>query len=152
MAQILAAFLSGLLFAVGLGVSGMTRPSKVLGFLDVFGAWDPSLLFVMVGGIAVFSLAYRFILRPGRPLFADRLQIPPRGAVDPRLVVGAVVFGVGWGLGGFCPGPGVVSLGGGMKEAVTFVIAMVAGQIAYVLFERYGAVRATAPQEVTNAN
>lgn len=157
MAQIIAAFFTGLLFALGLGVSGMTRPSKVLGFLDLAGSWDPSLLFVMVGGIAVFTLAYRFVLRRGRPILAEMLQIPTRSEIDRRLVVGAVIFGVGWGLAGFCPGPGVVSLGGGVPQAASFVVAMIAGQLAFVIFDRRCTACATKtfaakPQEETRAN
>lgn len=152
MRQLIAAFSTGFLFALGLGVAGMTRPSKVLGFLDLAGSWDPSLLFVMAGGIAFFSVAYRFILRRGRPWLAEKLQIPPKGTVDARLVAGSAIFGVGWGLGGFCPGPGVVSLGGAVPEAGAFVAAMLVGQLAFVVFERFRAVRPGESRKVSHAN
>src|SRR6185295_7370618 len=98
---------------VGLAVSGMTRPSKVVGFLDVFGAWDASLAFVMVGAIGVHAVLQRVIARRGSPLFEDRFHLPTRRDVDARLLAGAAVFGVGWGLGGFCPGPGLVAAASG---------------------------------------
>ena len=126
MAQ-LAAFVAGLLFAAGLGVGGMTQPAKVVGFLDVAGDWDPSLAFVMLGAIALHAAMVRRILRRPAPLFAPRFALPTRQEVDARLVIGAALFGVGWGLVGYCPGPAVTALGGGVPAAVVFVPAMVAG-------------------------
>jgi uncharacterized membrane protein YedE/YeeE len=123
----LSALAAGLLFGAGLAVSGMTRPQKVLGFLDVFGDWDASLMFVMLGAIGVHSLAYRIIRSRGAPLFAAKFVVPSRRDLDIKLLLGAAVFGVGWGLGGYCPGPGIVSLPGGGMGALVFVIAMVAG-------------------------
>jgi uncharacterized membrane protein YedE/YeeE len=123
----LASFASGLLFAVGLGVSGMILPSKVVGFLDLFGAWDASLAFVMVGAIAVYAVAYRIILRRSAPWFDVRFHVPTRTEVDPRLLMGAAIFGVGWGLGGYCPGPGLVSAASGARSAVLFVLGMAVG-------------------------
>lgn len=122
-----AAFGTGALFAVGLAISGMTKPSKVTGFLDIAGAWDASLAFVMVGAIAVHFIAYRLVMRRPSPLFDAKFHVPTRKDVDLRLVAGAALFGVGWGLGGFCPGPGLVSAGGGSISALVFVAGMTIG-------------------------
>ncbi|WP_437613638.1 DUF6691 family protein [Sorangium sp. So ce834] len=142
MKQNALALLAGALFAVGLGVSGMTQPSRVVGFLDVAGGWDPSLAFVMAGAISVHLLAYRALRRQQRaasegaprfPLFADRLSLPTRTGVDARLLGGAALFGVGWGLAGYCPGPALVSLATGSGAVLAFVLAMAAGMaIAHV--------------------
>ncbi len=105
-----SAFASGLLFAVGLGVAGMTSPRKIVGFLDVFGAWDASLLVVMAGGVGVFAVGHRLALRRGAPLAADRFFVSPPGPLTARHVLGAVLFGAGWGIAGYCPGPAVVAL------------------------------------------
>lgn len=123
------AMASGLLFGVGLGVSGMTLPSKVVGFLDFTGAWDASLAFVMIGAIAVHALMYRLIRRREAPLFDLRFHVPTRKDLDLRLLVGAALFGVGWGLGGFCPGPALVSLVSGGSAVVAFVAAMLGGML-----------------------
>lgn len=118
-------FSAGLLFGVGLCVSGMTRPSKVIGFLDVAGAWDASLLVVMMGAVGVHFVAYRFLIaRRSAPLLADRFSLPAARGIDLSLLGGAVLFGVGWGLGGYCPGPAVVSLASGAIGAFVFVAAM----------------------------
>lgn len=122
-----ASFASGALFAAGLGVAGMTKPSKVVGFLDLFGAWDASLAFVMIGAIAVHLVAHRLILRRRSPLFDIRFHLPTRKDIDLRLVLGAALFGVGWALGGFCPGPGLVAAASGAIPAVLFVVGMTAG-------------------------
>lgn len=123
----LSALIAGLVFGAGLVVSGMTRPEKVLGFLDVAGRWDASLMFVMVGAIGVHLFAYRFIRGRAAPLFAAKFAIPTRRDLDAKLLIGAALFGAGWGLGGYCPGPGIVSLPGGGAGATVFVIAMLAG-------------------------
>jgi uncharacterized membrane protein YedE/YeeE len=136
MAQ-LTAFFAGLLFAAGLGVGGMTQPAKVFGFLDVAGNWDPSLAFVMLGAIAVHATALRGILRRRAPLFAARFALPTRRDIDTRLVAGAALFGAGWGLVGYCPGPAVTALGGGAPAAAVFVPAMITGMWVFrALFER----------------
>lgn len=127
----LVAFASGVLFAVGLGVSGMTHPSKVLGFLDFAGAWDPSLAFVMAGGVAVNLVLFRWVLRRGAPYLSPQFSLPARTRVDRPLVVGAAVFGVGWGLGGFCPGPAVVSAVTGAAPVIAFVVAMLASMAVF---------------------
>jgi uncharacterized membrane protein YedE/YeeE len=124
-----AAFAAGALFAVGLAVSGMTKPSKVTGFLDVAGAWDASLAFVMIGAIGVHLVGQRLVRRRSRPLFDVRFYLPTRKDLDRRLVLGAALFGVGWGLGGFCPGPGIVAAGGGGIGAIVFVLGMTLGMI-----------------------
>jgi hypothetical protein len=108
----------------------MTKPSKVVGFLDLFGAWDPSLAFVMIGAIAVHLAAFLLVKRRAAPFFDGRFHLPTRKEVDARLVLGAAIFGVGWGLGGFCPGPGLVSAAGGSAAAIAFVVAMTAGMKA----------------------
>jgi uncharacterized protein len=129
-AQKAVAFAAGLCFAAGLVVSGMTRPTKVLGFLNVLGDWDASLLCVMGGAIAVHFTAYRLLRGRAAPLFSDRFWLPTRRDIDRRLVLGAAVFGVGWGLGGYCPGPVVVSLPMGGASPLVFVLAMLAGMYA----------------------
>lgn len=127
MRRTLVALLSGFLFAVGLALSGMTAPRKVLGFLDVGGRWDPALALVMVGAIAVFSTAYWLSRRLKKPLDGPAFSSAPRGRIEPRLIVGSVVFGVGWGAAGFCPGPALVSLATGTLQVVAFCLAMFAG-------------------------
>lgn len=122
-----ASFAAGALFAIGLGVSGMTKPSKVAGFLDLLGKWDASLAFVMVGAIAVHLVAYRLITRYPAPLFDTRFYLPTRKDIDARLVLGAALFGVGWALAGFCPGPGLVAAASGALPAMAFVVGMIAG-------------------------
>ena len=126
----LVAFLSGMLFSIGLGISGMTRPQKVIGFLDVFGAWDLSLAFVMVGGIISY-LILQFAIRRrfSTPMLGGTFQLPTRKDLDRPLLFGALLFGIGWGLGGYCPGPAITSLGSGSMSAVLFVVAMGFGML-----------------------
>lgn len=131
--QILAAFAAGLIFGLGLIISQMFNPAKVLAFLDVTGRWDPSLAFVMAGAIAVSGLGYLVARRRGAPILAAELQIPKRGALDARLVVGAAIFGVGWGLAGLCPGPAVLALTLGGSKAFVFFAAMLVGMAAFAL-------------------
>ena len=133
---IVVSFLVGLLFALGLGISGMTDAGKVIGFLDLSGDWDPSLAFVMVGAIAVHMVFYRFVLRRERPLFSSAFYVPSRQDIDARLIAGAALFGVGWGLGGYCPGPGLVSSVSLVTEAVVFVVAMLGGMVSFHLVGR----------------
>ena len=133
---ILTALLSGLIFGVGLMVSGMSNPVKVLGFLDIAGSWDPSLAFVMVGAIVVASLAFFVARRRTRSLLGLPMQLPASATITPRLVLGSAAFGIGWGLAGFCPGPALVALGAGYPKAIGFVAAMVAGMLVFELVER----------------
>lgn len=121
------ALAAGALFGVGLAISGMTMPEKVVGFLDLFGAWDPTLAFVMMGAIAVHFIAYRIIIRRPSPLFDRRFDVPTAKAIDARLVLGAAIFGIGWALAGFCPGPALVSAASGSLAAVVFVVGMTIG-------------------------
>ena len=136
MTRSIAVFFGGLAFALGLGVSGMTDANKVIGFLNLAGDWDPSLAFVMVGAIGVHLVLYRLILRRQSPLFSDRFHIPTRRDISPQLVRGAALFGVGWGMGGFCPGPGLVSLTGFGSEAAVFVVCMLGGMTLEKLVRR----------------
>ena len=125
--RIAAAGLTGVVFGVGLAVAQLTDPRKVLGFLDVAGAWDASLLFVLGGAVAFATLAFRVVLKRPAPLLDARFHIPPPGAIDRPLLMGSTLFGVGWGLAGYCPGPAVASLGFGNPEALWFVPALLAG-------------------------
>ena len=127
MRSILAALAAGLLFGIGLGISGMTQADKVIGFLDLSDAWDPSLALVMGGAIGVHLLLYRLILRRPAPFFAETFGIPTRRGLNGRLIGGSALFGVGWALGGYCPGPGLVSATSGAANALVFVVTMTAG-------------------------
>ena len=128
---ILAAFAAGILFGLGLTISGMANPAKVLAFLDIAGDWDPTLAFVMGGAIVAAFPAFRWAKRRAHPLLGDKWFIPERSDIDTRLVAGAAIFGIGWGLAGFCPGPGLAALGLAPEQALTFVIAMIVGALAY---------------------
>ena len=131
MPLVLSAFAAGLLFGLGLVISQMVNPAKVLGFLDVFGAWDPSLALVMGAAVAVSALGYAVANRRGRPFLAPRLEIPTRRDLEPRLFTGAVIFGVGWGLAGLCPGPAITILLIAAPQALLFVAAMLAGMMLF---------------------
>lgn len=133
----LSALLAGLLFGFGLAVAGMVNPLKVLNFMDLFGTWDPTLLFVMGAGLAVTGAGYRIVMARRAPLFADRFSLPGSNAIDARLLAGGALFGLGWGLTGFCPGPAIASLVFGRPESYIFVIAMAAGMAATRLFARH---------------
>ena len=136
MKNTMVAFVAGLVFGLGLMVAGMTQPAKVIAFLDVTGDWDPSLAFVMVGAIAVHFVAYQLVPRIGSPLGASTFAIPTNTRVDRRLLMGAVLFGLGWGLGGYCPGPALTSLATGTVEALTFAAAMLAGMGLFTVYEK----------------
>ena len=131
MKQKLVAFVAGVVFAVGLGISGMTNPAKVIGFLDVTGAWDPSLAFVMGGAIGIHVLVAQWAKKAQRPLWADAFVLPTRADIDGRLLAGAALFGLGWGTAGYCPGPALVSLVGLTTGALTFCASMIAGIAAF---------------------
>ena len=126
----LVGLLTGLVFDAGLAISQMINPAKVLAFLDVAGAWDPSLAFVMLGAVVVTALGYRFVLRQPKPLQDDKFSMPTRTDVDGRLLIGAAIFGIGGGPGGDCPGPAIASIGFGAMATVVFVIFMAMGMIA----------------------
>jgi uncharacterized membrane protein YedE/YeeE len=132
----LVSLIVGLLFGAGLAISGMVLPEKVIGFLDVTGTWDPSLAFVMIGAILVHMPFIRWARRRGKSFLGDGLQLPSRKDIDWRLVVGATVFGIGWGITGICPGPGIVNLVTLSSGIVAFVAAMLVGMVAEHLFER----------------
>lgn len=129
-------FLVGLLFGWGLLLSGMTDPGKVQGFLDLFGAWDPSLAFVMGGAIAVGVFAFALAKRRTTTFLGGAMQLPTSRDIDKPLIVGSLMFGAGWGLAGFCPGPGIVAMAGGQPKAAVFVAAMLAGMLAHKLLDR----------------
>lgn len=124
MARILAALLSGVLFGLGLAISGMTDPAVVLGFLDLFGDFNPALMFVLGGAVGTTMLAFRLVLRRPAPLLEDKFQLPTRKDIDARLMIGAGLFGIGWGLAGYCPGPALVSAGALVDTALVFVPVM----------------------------
>jgi len=132
--QVLSALGAGLLFGQGLIVSRMIDPKKVMDFLDIFGDWDPSLAFVMVGAIAVTSIGYRVLFKRQKPLFADMFRLPVSTQIDRKLIGGAALFGVGWGLAGLCPGPALVDLGLGLTSVSIFVLFMILGINGYRLF------------------
>lgn len=121
------ALICGLLFGLGLSISQMALPAKVLGFLDVTGQWDPSLLFVLGGAVAVTAIGFRFVPRMERPLFDEEFEAHPPERIDRRLIIGAGLFGIGWGLAGYCPGPGIVSLGRLAPDAFLFVATFLVG-------------------------
>lgn len=143
--QLASALAAGLLFAGGLCLSGMTNPAKILGFLDLFGRWDPTLVFVMMGAVVTHAVLYRLVTRRAAPLFAERFAIPTKKAVDAPLVLGSALFGVGWGLAGYCPGPAVTSLATGRGSALIFVGGMLIGLALYAFVDRAGARPAPSP-------
>lgn len=121
------ALIAGLVFGLGLSLGGMTQPAVVLGFLDLFGAWDPRLMFVMGGAVLTTAIGYRLVFRRDRPLFESDFQLPAARRFDARLIVGSALFGTGWGIAGYCPGPALASLGGGAPSLLVLVATMVAG-------------------------
>ena len=132
----LTGLLSGVLFGVGLALSGMTQPAKVIAFLDVTGAWDPSLAFVMLGAIATFAPLYRYLTGNMHPVYLPRFIVYRGQNVDGRLLFGALLFGVGWGISGFCPGPGLVAAGSGAMPALVFGGSMLVGMLLFRGYER----------------
>lgn len=148
MSRLAIAFAAGVVFAIGLGLSGMTDPCKVLGFLDVAGHWDPTLAFVMAGAIGVHLGPTQWALRARRPLLDDRFDVPQQTRIDATLVAGSALFGVGWGAAGYCPGPALVDLVAPSPGLLVFVAAMVAGTASF----RYGRrVRFGAPADGARA-
>lgn len=136
MAKSIAALAAGLIFGAGLAISGMTDPAKVLGFLDLFGRWDPSLAFVMGGALVVAIPGYAWARSRGRPVLEPSFATPASAAIDTSLIGGAAIFGVGWGLAGFCPGPAIANLSSGNWRVAVFVAAMLIGMAAFNLFAR----------------
>lgn len=128
--RLILSYFIGLIFGVGISVSGMANPAKVLNFFDVTGSWDPSLAFVMGGALAVTLIGYRFVLKRSAPLMADSFQLPTRRDLDLPLIGGSAFFGIGWGIAGFCPGGALPALGTGRIEVITFVGALLAGILA----------------------
>lgn len=126
----------GLLFGIGISISGMANPAKVLNFFDVAGTWDPSLAFVMGGALVVTFIGYRVILKRDAPMLSSAFHLPTAGTIDPSLVAGSLLFGIGWGLAGFCPGGALPALGTGRVEVVSFVAALVAGILAARLLRK----------------
>jgi uncharacterized membrane protein YedE/YeeE len=134
--EIFMALIAGLIFGIGLIVSGMTNPAKVIGFLDLTGNWDPSLAFVMGGAIAIGLVAFRFAARRPTALLGGTMRLPAVTSIDRRLVFGGLAFGAGWGLAGYCPGPAMTSLLSGSGKPAIFVVAMLAGMAIFELLER----------------
>lgn len=131
MKQALAAFPIGLLFGAGLVISQMVNPAVVLGFLDITGAWNPSLAFVMGGALIISTIGYKLILRNPGPLLAKSFQLPTKQDIDPKLVIGAALFGIGWGLSGLCPGPAIVGITLAPQKIGVFILSMIAGILIY---------------------
>jgi uncharacterized protein len=124
-------FLFGVIFALGLGISGMTQPQKIVGFLDIFGNWDPSLAWVMIGAILVHSISYRLIVKRKSPLMEAAFSIPQKTDLEPNLIIGAVLFGIGWSLAGYCPGPAITSVVTLSGNTILFVAAMIGGMAIF---------------------
>jgi uncharacterized protein len=135
----LASLVCGLIFGVGLVISGMTQPAKVLGFLDVLGKWDPTLAFVMAGAVIVSAIGFALTKRRNAPIFVARFDTPALSTIDGRLVAGATLFGIGWGLVGLCPGPALVNLASALPTAMYFVGAMVVGMLLHDLWQQRAA-------------
>jgi hypothetical protein len=131
MKENLLALLAGLLFGLGLGLSQMIDRDRVLGFLDLTGVWDPTLLFVLGGAVTVTVIAFRFVLRRPQPILVDKFHLPTKKDIDKSLVIGSAIFGVGWGIAGYCPGPGITALVLGIWNPVLFMIAFLAGSLTY---------------------
>lgn len=132
MKKVLSAGAAGLLFGLGLTISGMLDPARVLGFLDIVGGtWDPTLVFVLAGAVGVTAIGYGLVTRRAAPVFGERFELPPTREIDARLIGGAAMFGVGWGLVGYCPGPAIASIGFAGTSAAIFCLAMVGGMILH---------------------
>ena len=137
MTTIFIAFLSGLIFGIGLILSQMANPDKVLSFLDMTGPWDPSLAFVIIGAISIGIIAFTVAGRRGQTYLGSSISLPTSRVIDKRLVLGSLAFGIGWGMSGICPGPGLVLVGIGSPHGIVFVAAMLLGMIIFELLERY---------------
>jgi uncharacterized membrane protein YedE/YeeE len=135
-ASLVLAALTGALFGSGLVVSGMTRPSKVIGFLDVTHGWDPTVAFVVAGAVAVYAIAVRMVTRLPHPWLDTRFHLPTRNDIDAQLLIGSALFGIGWGLGGYCPGPVIVIVAAGNKTGLVFITTMIVGMVLQHLTSR----------------
>lgn len=142
--KLITTYLIGLIFGVGISISGMSNPAKVLNFFDIAGTWDPSLIFVMGGALVTTFIGYKLVFGRAAPLFEPRFSVPTSRMIDAKLIGGSAVFGIGWGIAGFCPGGALPALGTGRWEVIIFTIAVVAGIALAKLFQSYGASRATA--------
>jgi len=151
MALTIASFVCGLLFGIGLLISGMTEPAKVLGFLDIFGVWDATLAFVMAGAVAVSGIGFALARSRATPLLASSFAWPTRQDVDAPLVIGSALFGLGWGLAGICPGPALVNLAGLSAPIIVFVAAMVLGMFGHEVWQRRNASRESATSTPSGA-
>lgn len=129
--QILVGLFTGILFSIGLTISGMVNPRKVIGFLDLFGDWDPALIFVMGGGVTINVLLFKFILKRKNPIFAKEFLMPTKVDIDKRLIIGSILFGIGWGIGGVCPGPGLANIFTLNAKAIVFVLSMLGGMFGF---------------------
>lgn len=136
MKNAIAALVVGFIFALGLGLSGMTQPQKVIGFLDLFGQWDPSLIFVMIGAIIVHFITYKLIRKRRLPVFSTQWHVPTKNEITPALMMGAFIFGVGWALGGFCPGPAITSVASFQVTPIVFVVSMLVGMFIFKLVDK----------------
>jgi uncharacterized membrane protein YedE/YeeE len=143
--ELVAAGFVGLLFGLGLLVAGMVQPANVVGFLDVFGDWKPALMGVMGGGIAVNAVGVLIMKRMGKPLLGATFHLPTRRDLDKRLLAGAALFGVGWAIGGFCPGPALVAVPSGRADALLFLLSMLGGMALFNVWERKAALDRPAP-------
>ncbi len=129
--KLLISYLVGVIFSIGLTVSGMVDPNRVIGFLDIFRDWDPALVFVMGGAAGLNLILFRFVLKRKNPIFAPSFSLPTSTTVDWRLIVGSALFGIGWGIGGICPGPGIANLFTLKAEVFAFIIAMLGGMLVF---------------------
>ena len=136
MKSTLAALISGIIFGLGLCVSEMINPTRVIGFLDPLGSWDATLLFVMIAALAVTGIGFPLVLKRANPLLGDKFFVPERSDIDSRLIAGSVIFGIGWGLAGLCPGPAIAALASMSPSILMFVVAMAVGQWIAARFER----------------
>lgn len=139
--RLIASYIIGLIFGIGISISGMANPAKVLNFFDIAGTWDPSLIFVMGGAVVVTFIGYRVVLKRPAPMLEQKFQLPTRRDLDLPLIGGAAVFGIGWGIAGFCPGGALPALGTGRSEVFIFVAALLAGIFAVNVFRRLQAQR-----------
>jgi len=141
--QIMIAFVIGLIFGLGLILSGMTNPAKIIGFLDIFGDWDPALALVMIGALIVSATSFQLIKKNKKTYFGQQLNLPANNKIDHKLIIGSLIFGIGWGLAGYCPGPALVSVMHGGYQPVVFVLSMLAGMGIFEIFNKIGSKEST---------